>query len=118
MFLLVEGMNIGQAIKIAVLTAIPIVILVAVWIYLKNQMETESQSLSKSMQAMDEEILMIAKQKLAQRQSQPSSDSSVTQKQLDKKEIEERLKAERKEYDEFELVEPLEDLKNTDDKQD
>ena len=115
MFLLVQGIDIGQTIKIAVLTAIPIVVFVGVWIYLKNQMENEKPPLSKSMEALDEKILIIAKDKIAQREQQPQT---ALEHQLDKNEIEQKIKAERQEYDEFELVEPLEDLRNSDEKQD
>jgi hypothetical protein len=118
LLLLVEGLNITQTIRIAIFTAVPIVVLVGVWLYLKNQMDNENQSLAKNMQAMDEKILVIAKEKITQRENQPSDSPPKTKPEINKKEIEEKIKSEREEYNEFELVEPLKDLSNPDEKQD
>jgi len=100
-------------IKLALITILPIIIVLGVFVYYKANSEKSIKQSDVDIESMREDLLRIAKEKKAQREgTSPEQPEPQKPEEVDKKVIEEKIKAEREEYNEFELLEPIEELKD------
>lgn len=98
-----------STIRIALWTAIPLAVLMMLIFYLRKsqdkQLEIKQDPLEKEI--FEKSMKRIAEEKLKSREQEPEQEEQV---KLTPEEIRQKLEEAHKEFDEFELVEPLKDL--------
>lgn len=99
-----------SVLKAALLVAIPTtLVFLVLWVFAKGKSQKpESKIDPLQNDILKESMQKIAQEKIAQREEEPEPEN---EQKLDKNEIAKVMENEREQYNEFELVDPLDDLK-------
>jgi len=107
--------NLVHMIELVLLALIPLIIIIGLFLHAKNRLASDCKQKELDIEMMREELLRIAREKKAQRDAPiPEPEKSP---EIDRKAIEEQIKAERGEYYEFELLSPIKELQDDEDAQ-